>query len=69
MTDERGRRSLVPKPQAAVNPLAAGPDAGNKPSSFAQVFGADSTNTLEVYNKVDLVEDSPGIETKKEHDE
>ncbi|MBV4553155.1 flagellar hook-length control protein FliK [Pseudomonas sp. SWRI102] len=26
------------KPQAAVNPLAAGPDAGNKASSFAQVF-------------------------------
>ena len=26
------------KPQAAVNPLAAGPDAGNKTSSFAQVF-------------------------------
>ncbi|WP_434656489.1 flagellar hook-length control protein FliK [Pseudomonas sp. R3-56] len=26
------------KPQATVNPLAAGPDAGNKASSFAQVF-------------------------------
>ncbi|WP_434698605.1 flagellar hook-length control protein FliK [Pseudomonas sp. D1-1] len=26
------------KPQAAVNPLAAGPDAGTKASSFAQVF-------------------------------
>jgi flagellar hook-length control protein FliK len=26
------------KPQAAVNPLAAGPEAGNKASSFAQVF-------------------------------
>jgi flagellar hook-length control protein FliK len=26
------------KPQASVNPLAAGPDAGNKASSFAQVF-------------------------------
>jgi len=26
------------KPQAAVNPLAAGPDTGNKASSFAQVF-------------------------------
>ncbi|MCW1245632.1 flagellar hook-length control protein FliK, partial [Pseudomonas sp. SAICEU22] len=26
------------KPQAAVNPLAAGPEAGDKASSFAQVF-------------------------------
>lgn len=30
--------SAPAKPQAAVNPLAAGPEAGNKASSFAQVF-------------------------------